>query len=107
VDKNGGEVMATPKENLKVSKRILDEHKDPVAIYKVKYLLAKALEQQEKAHTSERLGSDPKACMSNAHKEIPEAKLDRHSQTGTTKCQRIDAKNWKDPIPIFSGSTKD
>jgi hypothetical protein len=83
-----------------VAKLILDKHKDPVAIYKVKYLLAKALEQQEKADTSERLGSDPKACMSSAHKEIPAAKpdpKDLHWQTGTIECQRIDARNWKDP----------
>jgi hypothetical protein len=45
MDRNGCEVMATPKDNLAVEKWILDEHQDPTTIEKVHYLLATTLDQ--------------------------------------------------------------
>ena len=93
-----------------MAKRILDELQDPTAIAQVKQLLGKAMEQQDRADTSRRLASNPKACMSNARKEKPAAKPDpndHYSHTGSTERRRRDARNWKDPIPISSSSAKD
>jgi hypothetical protein len=110
VDKDSREVMATPKDNLQLAKKILDERQDPAAIAQVKQLLGKAMEQQDRADTSQRLASETKACMSSACKENPTTKLDpkdHYSHTGSTERRRKDARNWKDPIPISSGSAKD
>lgn len=62
------------------------------------------------ADTSHSLAFDAKACMSSACKEVPAARLDpkdHYSHTGSTEHRRKDAINWKDPIPISSGSAKD
>jgi hypothetical protein len=110
VNKHGGELMATPKDNLKVDKKILDERQDPAAIAQVKQLLGNAMEQQNRADTSHRLASDAKARMSSARKETPTPKpdlKDHHSQTRSVERWRRDARNWKDPIPISSVSAKD
>jgi hypothetical protein len=54
--------MAMPKDNITVAKKILEMTQTPEAIDQVYDLVGKALEQKERATTSQRLASDPKAC---------------------------------------------
>ena len=94
IDKSSKEVMATPADNIKVVKRILEMNRTPEAIDQVYDLVGKALEQQERATTSQRLASDAKACRSSARKEksptpkIREEPRDHQSQTGSTERRR-------------------
>ena len=68
IEKDGGEVMATPKDNIAVAKKILEMDRSPAAVDKVYDLCAKAIQQQERAHTSQRLASDSQLCRSSVQK---------------------------------------
>jgi hypothetical protein len=70
VDKNGHEMMATLKDNLVLAKHLLGEYDDPEAVDKTRYILARSLDQQQKADTSRELASDPFACISSAKGQI-------------------------------------
>jgi hypothetical protein len=74
----------------------LDEHQDLAVINKVHHLLATTLDQQHKADTSKRLASDPKSCVSSAHKEVLAARpdpRDHHLQIESSECRREATKN--------------
>jgi hypothetical protein len=60
--------MATPKDNMVLVKHLLDEYDDPMTVDKAMYILAKALDQQQKADTSRKLASEPYSCLSSANK---------------------------------------
>jgi hypothetical protein len=98
VDHNGQEVMTTPKDNLRLAKHLLDVREDPIAIDKPRYLINKAVNQQEKANTSQKLASDPNLCQSTAR--------DHQSRTGSTERRRKEAKNHPDPIPVSSSTAE-
>jgi hypothetical protein len=86
--------MTPPMDNLILAKHLLDARDDPNAIEKVKYLLTKAVNQQERANTSQKHASDPNLCQSTAR--------DYQSRTGSTERRRREARNHPDPIPVSS-----
>jgi hypothetical protein len=62
VDKNRDEVRATPIENIVSAKELLENNQSPTALETTVKLMTKALVQQEKATSSQRLESDPALC---------------------------------------------
>jgi hypothetical protein len=65
VDKNRDEVRATPIENIVAAKELLENNQSPAALETAVKLMTKALVQQEKAMSSQRLESDPALCRSS------------------------------------------
>jgi hypothetical protein len=65
VDKNRDEVRATPIENIVAAKELLEHNKSPATLETAVKLMTKALVQQEKATSSQRLESDPALCRSS------------------------------------------
>jgi hypothetical protein len=65
MDKNRDEVRVTPIENIVAAKELLDHNKSPATLEMAVKLMTKALVQQEKATSSQRLESDPTLCRSS------------------------------------------
>jgi hypothetical protein len=93
--------METPKDNLVLVKHLLDEYDDPAAVDKFRYILAKALDQQQNADTSRKLAFDPYTCMCGTKKTDRKG---NHSWTESLESQRRETRNYNDPIPISSTS---
>jgi hypothetical protein len=93
------EVMATQKDNIVLAKHLFEEYDDPAVVDKAKYILAKALDLQQKEDTPRKLASNPYACLSSVNKLDPK---DKQSQTRSSEHQRREARNYKDPISLSS-----
>jgi hypothetical protein len=65
MDKNHDEVRATSIENIVAAKELLENNQSPTAMETVVKLMTKALVQQEKATSSQRLESDAAMCRSS------------------------------------------
>jgi hypothetical protein len=65
MDKNRDEVRATPIENIVATKELLENNQSPAALETTIKLMTKALVQQEKATSSQRLESDAVLCRSS------------------------------------------
>jgi hypothetical protein len=65
MDKNRDEVRATPIENIVAAKELLENNQSPAALETTVKLMMKALVQQEKATSSQRLESDAALCRSS------------------------------------------
>jgi hypothetical protein len=107
VDKNRDEVRATPIENIMAAKELLEHNKSPAALETMVKLMTKALVQQEKATSSQRLESDPTLCRSSTTSKAREAgnygtRPDNESHTGSSEIRRREARNRANAIPISS-----
>ena len=102
VDRAGNTVMPTPKENLAMAVKTLQERKDDAGVEQALKFCAKALEQQEKVETSRKLASDSKDCLSSAGhggKTRPPAQV--HSHVGSSEKRRL-GRDADRPIQIHS-----
>jgi hypothetical protein len=107
VDRNRDEVKATPIENIMAAKELLEHNKSPAALETAVKLMTKALVQQEKATSSQRLESDPALCRSSTASKARGTgnygtRPDNKSHTGSSEVQRREARNRADAIPISS-----
>jgi hypothetical protein len=64
VDKSGHRIMTTPSENLVVATRILETNKSLEGVSKAHALVKKAMEQQSRSRSSQKLSTGPKICES-------------------------------------------
>jgi hypothetical protein len=107
VDKNRDEVKATPIENIVAAKELLENNQSPAALETAVKLMTKALVQQEKATSSQKLESDPVLCRSSTASKARGdgncgASPDNESHTGSSEAQRREARNRANAIPISS-----
>jgi hypothetical protein len=107
VDKNRDEVRATPIENIVATKELLENNQSPAALEMAVKLMTKALVQQEKATSSQRLESDPALCRSSTASKARGngnhgTRPDNESHIGSSEAQRREAHNRVDAIPISS-----
>jgi hypothetical protein len=107
VNKNRDEVRATPIENIVAAKELLKNNRTPATMEMAVKLMTKALVQQEKATSSQRLESDDVMCQSsiatkNRGDGYHGARPDNESHTGSTEVRRREARNKADAIPISS-----
>jgi hypothetical protein len=107
VDKNRDEVRATPVENIVAAKELFEHNKIPAALEMAVKLMTKALVQQEKAMSSQRLESNPALCRSStASKDRGNGNYgtrpDNESHIGSSEVRRREARNREDAIPISS-----
>jgi hypothetical protein len=105
VDKNRDEVRAMPIENIVAAKELLEHNKSPAALEMTVKLMTKALVQQEKATSSQRLKSDPALYRSSTASKARGAgnygtRPDNESHTGSSEIRRREARNWANAIPI-------
>jgi hypothetical protein len=89
IDKEGREVMATPKGNVAVAKKILDTDQSPAAVDKVYDLCAKGMQQQERAATTQRLASYSQLCRTSVQRDNREkSALPRDHESHTVSSDR-------------------
>jgi cell division septum initiation protein DivIVA len=107
MDKNCDEVRATPIENIVATKELLENNQSLAALETAVKLMTKALVQQEKATSSQKLKSDAALCRSSTTSkaqgnDIHGARPDNESHTGSSEARRREARNRADAIPISS-----